>query len=74
MSEPTNAEEWLKLAIIERKAAAYMLDQANLRQAVFAHIGFGIEFTLKAAIQKKFRYFDIMNGRTGCERPITKSF
>lgn len=56
MSEPTNAEEWLQLAKVEREAAAYMLDQPNLGQAVFAHIGFGIEYTLKAAIQKKFRY------------------
>lgn len=56
MSDPANAEEWIALAKGHRDAAEFMLFQPNLRRAVFEHIGFGIEATLKAAIQKKFRF------------------
>ncbi|UDF28720.1 UNVERIFIED_ORG: hypothetical protein LHK14_14520 [Roseateles sp. XES5] len=49
-------EEWLRMADEEKLAAGILLEKPMLQRVVFGHIGFGIEYTLKAALQHKFRY------------------
>lgn len=49
-------EQWLKMAAEHKLAAALLLEKIKLQRVVFGHIGFGIECTLKGALQHKFRY------------------
>ncbi|WP_411037547.1 hypothetical protein [Shinella sp. BYT-45] len=49
-------EQWLMMAAAEKRAAELLLGERTLQRVVFGHIGFGVEYTLKAALQHKFRY------------------